>query len=1043
MTTSLYIVLFLLLLSCLLFLHHVVIIRPSLSLSSNNNLTPDHTSLSNQNSIHQMYSNKLKTSLFRDRFTTPSNSLPFHYDDHEEEEHQDDDNYDSFIHSRKGAATFKIGIDEFWKNEFTTMEHLVLLDNSSNNNGTNSTDPTMDLLMMRIALLARVCSYFELVFAALSFCFCIILMVAFVGLAELRGRKNFALIMAFLATEALSCVKHFLILLILHFPETIYEPNMCIVVAIFEYGFNFCSYCYGFCIVLDLLNVATNPIKGNKKKHIMYHICMWTLTILAIVGSVVESTLTQNNQACSILPDELYIGYAIYGINGIMAIIGIGICLYVWSSLRRGLPGTQKLRNGIIIRQCIFSGVIGISLLGTLLSSVILKGKISELKQKGEDFSDAGITIFTIIARNISIIVSSIEGLILSLILLSDPIILRHIKKFKDFLCMLTENDEGQNILDRIKKKGVIKSSTLYTSILAEGVAVDEELDLLSRRRMAIEKAKESLYHQRLLFEGIMDEGSEADQERFLKYLSQQDQKFFEDSLSNVAIDYMVRRDLIFCVLLATQHCMKQAHECEDIIKQFNYSESELTSHRNTLYGSPLMKKLFHPSLRSKTHPGLYNLVTKHKISVTEYYPTAFHHLRSYYFVDNLTGSADIHSIMESYKRSFEPTSVVLESVRNNFSEGKSGSFFLFTYDSQFMIKTINDDELKLLLDNIQFFYKHYTTFRDTFIVKIFGIYELKMTANFKIKFIVINNALNCRLAKDRGAQYDPMSVYTKFDLKGSWINRNNLPTFDGYANTLKFKSTSNAEDAYASHVQNRNKLLLDNDFTRKRKIIFENKAIYERFKQQLTIDSNFLKSLKIMDYSLLLGLAEDDPAVISVESLPNEIKFYEPFHKTYKGGIQVIDLDSPYNRAAIMYSSVIDILQLYDMNKKMETLIKTKILRKDPNGISSVEPISYAERFQNNVLAKFTSREDFYNSRSSSISHNTLSNRGLSFSHPRSFMDEEYSDDHDEQQDIQRESSPQEALYYEAQQSQNIVTHLLDHVEFNKRHQERLLNDC
>jgi len=839
--------------------------------------------------------------------------------------------------------------------------YLTFVDNNSTNTTGNYTGYM--LLSLRAGTLLEIASYFQLVFSSLSFFFCLIVLVVFIGLSELRGRQNFNLIMAFTTVEMLSCIRHFLILFAFFYEDKLKAMQsffaVCTASFVFEYIFNFASYCYGFCIVLDLLNVIRNPIKNTKKQHIMFHMFVATLVSMSLIGFTTE-LVHEKSQECVFQPDPFWTTYPVYGLNGVMAIIGIGVCIYVWTSLRKGLPGTQQLRNRIIIRQCIFSVVIAASFLITVPSLVLYRALVHDIVGN-ESFAVEKLTednftifIFALAFRYIALLFSSIEGLILASILLSDPIVIKHLKRLKDFLLMLTENEQGVNIYERLKPgpRSKISSKNMYLSMLD---VVDDDYELMSRRKLHMDQVKESIYHQRLLFEGIMDEG-EAEQELFLKYLYRQDAKVFEDSFTNVAIDYMVRRDLIFCLLLGTQHCMKQSPKYDEIIRHLSHAERDVTAHKNSTYGSPLMKQLFDAEYRSVVHKDLYNCLTQHKITVTEYFPLAFHHLRCYYFVDNLSGNGNLQDIVECYKRSFEPTSVILESVRNNFSEGKSGSFFMFTYDSQFMVKTINDEELELLLNNAPFFYRHYTTFRDTLIYRIFGIYELKMTANFKIKFIVINNALNSRLVKDRGRKYDPVSITTKFDLKGSWINRNNLPKEDGYLQTLKKQKIPDGQ-----------KLLLDNDFNRKRKLVLEDSEIYKRLSQQITIDSNFLKSLNIMDYSLLIGMAEDDPSVIIEEPLPTEITFYEPFFKRFKGGIEAVDVDVVYNRAIVLFVSIIDILQTYNMKKKIETFAKTKLLRRDGKGISSLEPVQYAERFQTNILSKFTSRLDFYKKDTSS----------------------------------------------------------------------------
>jgi len=52
-------------------------------------------------------------------------------------------------------------------------------------------------------------------------------------------------------------------------------------------------------------------------------------------------------------------------------------------------------------------------------------------------------------------------------------------------------------------------------------------------------------------------------------------------------------------------------------------------------------------------------------------------------------------------------------------------------------------------------------------------------------------------------------------------------------------------------------------------------------------------------------------------------------------------------NGNRIYHIAIIDYLQDWNMNKKTERFLKTKILLKDGKTLSAIEPKQYAERFQ------------------------------------------------------------------------------------------------
>jgi len=58
-------------------------------------------------------------------------------------------------------------------------------------------------------------------------------------------------------------------------------------------------------------------------------------------------------------------------------------------------------------------------------------------------------------------------------------------------------------------------------------------------------------------------------------------------------------------------------------------------------------------------------------------------------------------------------------------SEGKSGSFFFFTHDQKFIIKTINTSEKEVLLSEFLKSYYEHIKEGSSLITRIYGVYEV------------------------------------------------------------------------------------------------------------------------------------------------------------------------------------------------------------------------------------------------------------------------------------------------------------------------------
>jgi 1-phosphatidylinositol-4-phosphate 5-kinase len=93
--------------------------------------------------------------------------------------------------------------------------------------------------------------------------------------------------------------------------------------------------------------------------------------------------------------------------------------------------------------------------------------------------------------------------------------------------------------------------------------------------------------------------------------------------------------------------------------------------------------------------------------------------------------------------------------------------------------------------------------------------------------------------------------------------------------------------------------------------------------------DSEFLKSHNLMDYSLLLIIEQVKKGSVKAGELSRN-QFLA------KGG------------DFIYHVGIIDYLQVWSFEKRMEAAFKTNVMKRNGELISATEPKAYASRFQN-----------------------------------------------------------------------------------------------
>jgi len=287
------------------------------------------------------------------------------------------------------------------------------------------------------------------------------------------------------------------------------------------------------------------------------------------------------------------------------------------------------------------------------------------------------------------------------------------------------------------------------------------------------------------------------------------------------------------------------------------------------------------------------------------------------------------------------------DALRLLSSPGKSGSFFYSTNDDKYMIKTMKKSEVKVLLRMLQAYYNHVRAFENTLVTKFFGLHCVKMSghAHKKVRFVIMGNLFCTEYA-----------IHRRFDLKGSSQGRlTDKPESE-------IDSTTTLKD-------------LDLNY-----IFRLQKSWFQDFCRQVDRDCNFLEQERIMDYSLLVGIhfiqisrtgepLTTETSISQVQSLSgdgDEVSG-EAAPELSRLGMNMparAELGTRRNDSelfmeptgeyydVILILGIIDILQDYDISKKLEHAYKS--FHYDPTSISAVDPSQYSRRFRDFILRIF-----------------------------------------------------------------------------------------
>ena len=236
-----------------------------------------------------------------------------------------------------------------------------------------------------------------------------------------------------------------------------------------------------------------------------------------------------------------------------------------------------------------------------------------------------------------------------------------------------------------------------------------------------------------------------------------------------------------------------------------------------------------------------------------DFCPRVFHQLRRMY---GITAEAYRKSIgLETLYGELMMGNVI--SLSGERSTGKSGSFFYYTADSRYMLKTISHSEFVRLKMILKQYYMHVANCPHTLITRFCGLHKIRYSKGLggiqRIYFIVMTNVLSTTRRID--------AIY---DLKGSTQGR---------------RTRRNPNDKVDPSVA-----LKDLDFDDDGLKISVDPKVREALVKQIELDVALLQQLELFDYSLLLGIHEiaaDETEKRKLFQKHNAVSLQKLNHKT------------------------------------------------------------------------------------------------------------------------------------------------------------------
>jgi 1-phosphatidylinositol-4-phosphate 5-kinase len=261
-----------------------------------------------------------------------------------------------------------------------------------------------------------------------------------------------------------------------------------------------------------------------------------------------------------------------------------------------------------------------------------------------------------------------------------------------------------------------------------------------------------------------------------------------------------------------------------------------------------------------------------------------------------------------------------------------------FCGGGEYIVKTIRAREAAVLHSFLPVYASYIKRHPDSLLCRFLGSYSLEVYSQ-TFYFVVM---LNC---------FDPTAyINERFDIKGSWVGRSAEP---GKKTKRQVCRHCNEYFVPAKQTQCKavvgnheaNVVLKDNDLRTKISLPPDEAANVLKI---LKRDSELLGKLGVIDYSLLIGVKKWKFGV----EITQEMVDFDPSAAPGKQSLTPKGPKSTFHAhtvtgPAVYHFGIIDFLQNWTFQKRVERAFKIYVTRKDPDGLSVMPPVPYKTRFQ------------------------------------------------------------------------------------------------